>query len=74
MWGSVPTFSRNHCPSSSEAKKGRRTMQSLLQAASTPQNEPPIENVRLRPALEEKVYRMVTVGAILLVLGSLWVF
>jgi len=49
-------------------------MQSLPQAASTPQYEPRLENLRPRPALEETVYRMVTVGAILLVLGSLWVF
>ena len=65
-------LSRNHCHSPSEAKKGRRTMQSLPVAASTPRKEP--ENVRYRPAMAETVYRMVTVGAILLVLGSLWVF
>lgn len=49
-------------------------MQSLNNAASTPQNEPRPDIVRPRPALEETVYRMVTVAAILLLLGSLWVF
>lgn len=49
-------------------------MQSLPRTASSPQNEPQPQTVRLRPAMEETVYRMVTVGAILLVLGSLWVF
>jgi len=49
-------------------------MQSLPHAASAPQKEPQPETVRLRPAMEETVYRMVTVGAILLVLGSLWAF
>jgi hypothetical protein len=67
-------LSRNQCPSRSEAKKGRRTMQSLPRAASSPQKEPQPQTVRLRPVTEETVYRMVTVGAILLVLGSLWVF
>jgi hypothetical protein len=67
-------LSRNQYPSSREAEKGRRTMQSLPRAASSPQNESQPQTVRLRPAMEETVYRMVTVGAILLVLGSLWVF
>jgi hypothetical protein len=67
-------LSRNHCPSSTVAKKGRRTMQSLPHAASAPLNEPRPENVRYRPAIEETVYRMMTLGAILLVLGTLWVF
>ncbi len=67
-------LSRNQCPSRSEAKKGRRTMKSVPQAAFTPQHEPEPQTARLRPAMEETVYRMVTVGAILLVLGSLWVF
>jgi hypothetical protein len=49
-------------------------MQSLPHAASTPLNEPRPENVRYRPAIEETVYRMMTLGAILLVLGTLWVF
>ena len=49
-------------------------MQSLLHAASTPQIDPRPESLPYRAALEEKVYRMMTVGAILLVLGSLWVF
>lgn len=49
-------------------------MQTLRNAASTPQSESRSQNVRYRPAPEDMVYRIVTLGAVLLVLGSLWVF
>jgi hypothetical protein len=48
-------------------------MDPLPSSTSSPQREPQ-PDVRVRPAMEETVYRMVTVGAILLVLGTLWVF
>jgi hypothetical protein len=48
-------------------------MQTLPQAASTPPADSKAENRRARP-VEDVVYQLVTVGAILLVLGSLWLF
>lgn len=42
--------------------------------ASTMQGAPSPDLLRGRPIAEETVYRVVTVGAILLLLGSLWVF
>lgn len=62
----------DHSPA--EAKKGWRMMLSPRFAASSPEPETRPEAMRLRPAMEETVYRMFTVGAILLVLGSLWAF
>jgi hypothetical protein len=47
-------------------------MQTLPQAASTPPSDSRADSLR-RP-VEDVVYQVVTVGAILLVLGSLWVF
>ena len=55
------------------AQKGRRKMHSPAQSASRPL--PPSRNrsLRSRPT-EDVVYQIVTVAAILLVLGSLWLF
>lgn len=49
-------------------------MQILPHGASTPPADTRPQPVRSQPVLEEAVYRMVTLGAILLVLGSLWAF
>jgi hypothetical protein len=50
-------------------------MQSVPHNASTLPSELNPDSLRSRPiAMEEAVYKMVTVGAILLVLGSLWAF
>ena len=50
-------------------------MQSVPHAASTIPTEFTPDSLRGRPiAAEEAVYKFVTVGAILLVLGSLWAF
>ena len=56
-----------------KAKEGRHAMQAGPKLASTqpPRTNP--EGVRTFRA-EEVVYQAVTVGAILLVLGSLWIF
>lgn len=56
-----------------KAKEGRRTMQTAHKTASTPLPKTNPEAPRTYRA-EEVVYQAVTVGAILLVLGSLWVF
>jgi hypothetical protein len=48
-------------------------MQTLPQTASTPQADPQPDSRGVR-RVEDLVYQAVTVGAILLVLGSLWVF
>jgi hypothetical protein len=56
-----------------EAKEGRRKMQSATVPASTQLPKKSTEGFRTHP-VEEVVYKAVTVGAILLVLGSLWVF
>jgi hypothetical protein len=55
------------------AKKGSRTMQTTIQPASSPLPTKNGEGFRQHPS-EEKIYKVVTVGAILLVLGSLWIF
>jgi hypothetical protein len=55
------------------AKEGRRTMQSTPKLASTPLPRTNREGTRTY-RMEEVVYQAVTVGAILLVLGSLWIF
>ena len=55
------------------AKEGRRTMQGVSKTASTPLPKTNPEGTRIY-RVEEVVYQAVTVGAILLVLGSLWVF
>ena len=54
------------------AKEGRRAMQTTIQAASTALPRNP---VAARPhTAGEVIYKAVTVGAIVLVLGSLWIF
>jgi len=55
------------------AKEGRRTMQPTHKNASTPLPRTNPAGTRTYRA-EEVIYQAVTVGAILLVLGSLWVF
>ena len=50
-------------------------MQSVPSTPSPIATEPTPDNMRGRPiAADEAVYKFVTVGAILLVLGSLWAF
>ncbi len=48
-------------------------MQTTIQPASSPLPRKNGEGFRQHPS-EEKIYKVVTVGAILLVLGSLWIF
>ena len=48
-------------------------MQTIPQNASAPQAEAKVDVRSARP-VEELLYQAVTVGAILLVLGSLWLF
>lgn len=48
-------------------------MQTLPQVASTPGADSKTQKRSARP-VEDVVYQLVTVGAILLVLGSLWLF
>ena len=55
------------------AKEGRCTMQTANKTASTPLPRTNPEGTRTYRT-EEVVYQAVTVGAIILVLGSLWVF
>ncbi len=55
------------------AQKGRRKMHSPAHSASRPLPKSRSFSLRARPA-EDVVYQIVTVAAILLVLGSLWVF
>jgi hypothetical protein len=58
-----------------EDEERQRKMQSVPHNASTLPSELIPDSLRSRPiAMEEAVYKMVTVGAILLVLGSLWAF
>jgi hypothetical protein len=57
------------------AMERQRKMQYAPQNASVLPTELQPDSLRTRPtAMEETVYKVVTVGAILLVLGSLWAF
>lgn len=55
------------------AGEGRCTVQALTHDQSTPLPTPKPEVRRSHP-VEERVYQAMTLGAILLVLGSVWLF